>query len=120
MSFGGDEIKDPEVKSFENVEGVDIPEFNRITGDETIDVQRSKRRAQEALLAETQVTTPSTSASPNEIQLGGINITFNVTGDNPDEILSTIREHLAEVTDQIAGKLSEQIQSVHANQPLEN
>lgn len=120
MSFGGDEIKDPEIKSFENVEGVDIPEFNRITGDETIDVQRSKRRAQEALLAETQVTTPSTSASPNEIQLGGINITFNVTGDNPDEILSTIREHLAEVTDQIAGKLSEQIQSVHANQPLEN
>ena len=120
MSFGGDEIKDPEVKSFENVEGVDIPEFNQITGDETIDVQRSKRRAQEALLAETQVTTPSTSASPNEIQLGGINITFNVTGDNPDEILSTIREHLAEVTDQIAGKLSEQIQSVHANQPLEN
>lgn len=33
--------------------------------------------------------------------------------------METIRERLAEVTDQIAGKLSEQIGNVHNNQPLE-
>ena len=61
--------------------------------------------------------TPSSDNSNVVVQLGGV--TFNVSGENPQDILSTIREHLAEVTDQIASKLNEQIQTVHANQPLE-
>ncbi|MBR1646975.1 MAG: hypothetical protein IJ685_09390, partial [Selenomonadaceae bacterium] len=51
MNFGGDEIKsEPERDKFGNLTGVDIPEYNRINGDETISVQRDKRAAQEALL----------------------------------------------------------------------
>ena len=124
MTFGGDELKPenvPERDEFGNLTGVDIPEYNRIGADDSIAVRRDKMRAQEWLTAEAPVTknqTPSNDA-PTDISMGGINISFNISGENPQDIMSTIREHLAEVTDQIAGKLSEQIQTVHANQPLE-
>ena len=120
MNFGSDEIKpEPERDALGNLMGVDIPEYNRINGDETISVQRDKRAAQEALLNDNPVVQEPPADSPKEISMGGVNISFNVTGENPQEIMEAIREHLAEVTDSIAGKLSEQIAGVHANQPLE-
>ena len=120
MNFGGDEIKpESEHDEFGNLTGVDIPDYNRIDGNETISVQRDKRAAQETLLNDNPVATEQSPDSPKEISMGGINVTFNITGENPQEILEAIREHLAEVTDSIAGKLSEQIAGVHANQPLE-
>ena len=60
-----------------------------------------------------------TPETPNGIQMGGINVTFNISSENPQDVLEEIRAHLAEATDQIAAKLSEQISNVHANQPLE-
>ncbi|MBR4383816.1 MAG: hypothetical protein IKP64_09695, partial [Selenomonadaceae bacterium] len=117
--FGGEIKSEPERDVLGNLPGVDIPDYNRINGDETISVQRDKRAAQEALLNDNPVAQEQSSDSPKEISMGGINVTFNVTGENPQEILEAIREHIAEVTDSIAGKLSEQIAGVHANQPLE-
>ena len=117
--FGSEIKSEPERDVLGNLPGVDIPDYNRINGDETISVQRDKRAAQEALLNDNPVAQEQSSDSPKEISMGGINVTFNVTGENPQEILEAIREHIAEVTDSIAGKLSEQIAGVHANQPLE-
>ena len=108
-SFAGDELQpEPERDVFSDTFGVERPS-------EKLNI---RRETQEILPNNTTVSTSTPTSTSNEVQLGGINVTFNVTGDNPDDILSTIREHLNEVTDSIAGKLSEQIQSVHMNQPL--
>ena len=108
-SFAGDELQpEPERDIFSDNFGVERP----------VEKLNIRRETQEILPNNTTVSTSTPTSTSNEVQLGGINVTFNVTGDNPDDILSTIREHLNEVTDSIAGKLSEQIQSVHMNQPL--
>ena len=119
MTFGGDELQSVERDEFGNLTNFDVPEYNRVTENDSIAVRREKLAAQESLLADTPVAKNETPNLPNEIQMGGINISFNISGENPQDILETIREHLSEVTDQIAGKLSEQIGNVHANQPLE-
>ena len=98
VTFGGDEIPEEIPTLSENIPFVD--------GNSDVSQPSPVTNA-----------TPSSDNSNVVVQLGGV--TFNISGENPQDILSTIREHLAEVTDQIAGKLSEQIQTVHANQPLE-
>lgn len=109
IGFGNDEIQpEPEreaLEDFSTVPEVDRPEIQR-------------ENSREILSTDAPIVRENSQSSSNEIQIGGVNVTFNITGDNPDDILSTIREHLNEVTDQIAGKLGEQIASVHANQPL--
>ena len=118
QSFGNDEIKSAR-DEYGNRTDIDVPEFDRVTGDETLSVRRDKLAAQETLLPDKSVVQTEKSSSSNEIQLGGVTVNFNISGDNPSEILSTIREHLNELTDQIAARLSEQISNVNANQPLE-
>lgn len=61
-----------------------------------------------------------TQSQANSISMGGVNVTFEISGaENPQEVLETIRENLADLTDRIAAQLSKTIGAVHANQPLE-
>lgn len=46
------------------------------------------------------------------------NVTFQITGNNPDEILAAIRQNLESLTDEIGGRLADQISDIHGNQPL--
>lgn len=111
LSFGGDEIQpEPERDVLEDFSTV--PEFAE-------NPDNQGEMSPENLPSDTPIIQEKSRQLSNEIQVGGVNVTFNITGDNPDDILSTIREHLSEVTDQFAGKLSEQIAAIHANQPLE-
>lgn len=50
------------------------------------------------------------------INLGGVN--FNISSDNPQDIMQAIKENLNDVTDTIAAQLSGMIDGVHKNQPL--
>lgn len=102
MSFGGDEL----ANDFANAPFSDdttLPASN-FTG----------------LDADTNVPTSNQSTSSNKISLGGIQATFNISGaENPQEILQTIREHLNELADDVAGRLAVTIGDIHGNQMLE-
>lgn len=50
------------------------------------------------------------------ITLGGINVSAD--GGNPEEIVEIIREHIADLTDDIAAELAEKLQAVFSNMPL--
>ncbi|MCL6597939.1 MAG: tape measure protein [Alicyclobacillus macrosporangiidus] len=51
------------------------------------------------------------------INLGGVNVPISITGDNPDQILAVIRQHIAEIGDELANQIAISIERVHANMP---
>ena len=64
-------------------------------------------------------TSEAQSTGSTEISLGGIQATFNITSDSPQEVLQTIRENLAELADNVAARLSVTVGDVFYNQNLE-
>lgn len=54
-----------------------------------------------------------------EVSMGGINVTFNISGaDNPQQIMETIKENLADLADKIAGQLSKTVLSSFNNMSI--
>lgn len=54
------------------------------------------------------------------VNLGGMQVTFNIDGaSNPQEIMHTIRENLADVADRVGAWLAKSIDNINQNQPLE-
>lgn len=53
-----------------------------------------------------------------QINLGGIQATFNVTGGNAQETMQTIQENLFELADKVAARLAVTIDDIHHNQTL--
>lgn len=54
-----------------------------------------------------------------EVSMGGINVTFNISGaDNPQQIMETIKENLADLADKIAGQLGKTVLSSFNNMSL--
>ena len=64
-------------------------------------------------------TQPAAQSSSSSISLGGMNINFEIHGDNPQEILQTIQENISELSDRIAAQMSKMIANIHQNQLLE-
>ena len=50
------------------------------------------------------------SANSSEVNMGGINVSFTISGaNNPQEVMETIKENLAELADRIAGQLGKTV-----------
>lgn len=62
--------------------------------------------------------TSSGQSSGVQINLGGIQATFNVTGGNAQETMQTIQENLFELADKVAARLAVTIDDIHHNQTL--
>ena len=77
--------------------------------------------ANEHIDAETPVTNQSTSAtSNNSVEMGGITVNFEISGaENPQEVMETIKENLAELADKIAGEIAKTVGAIHENQCLD-
>lgn len=71
------------------------------------------------LPADTPVTATASTSPTNakaEISLGGVNISFEISGVNDtDKVVAAIKERLSEVTNQIATKLSDQMADAFGN-----
>ena len=99
VNFGGDELQS------------ETPEFSEDFGLPNT----------AGLSSETTITTQNqTSTSANSFNLGGFNVTFEISGaDSPQEIMQTIKENLADLTDKIAAQLAKTVGATFENQPLE-
>ena len=99
---------------------IDIPEYNKITADDSLDVRRAKLEAQQSLNGDVNVKGANSTNNSNEINMGGVNVSFDISGsENPQEVMQTIKENLNDLTEKMAAQLSEKIGTIFANQPLE-
>ncbi len=74
-----------------------------------------------SLDSETPVAPVEKNNNSAQVSLGGINVTFSISGaEKPQEILQTIQDHLEELADKIGGQLSSSIGDCFQNQALEN
>ena len=53
---------------------------------------------------------------PVSVQMGGVNITFSINSADADNVVQAIRENLKDLTDEVAGRLSEVLGSISENQ----
>ena len=62
----------------------------------------------------------ATSASA-EVNIGGVNVTFNISGaKDPQQVLDTIKENLENITDKIAGQLGSMLPAVWGNMAVKH
>ena len=59
------------------------------------------------------------SSTSSNISLGGFNATFNVSGDNPREIVQTIKDNLSELAEHFMAEMSIKIGDCYENMALE-
>ena len=64
-------------------------------------------------------TTTNQKSSSTTVSMGGLNVTFNITGDKPQEIMQTIKENLDELADRVMGVMSGKVADCFNNQALE-
>lgn len=64
-------------------------------------------------------TTSNSKSSSTSVTMGGLNVTFNITGDKPQEIMQTIKENLDELADRVMGVMSGKVFDCFNNQALE-
>lgn len=64
-------------------------------------------------------TTTNQKSSSTTVSIGGLNVTFNITGDKPQEIMQTIKENLDELADRVMGVMSGKVADCFNNQALE-
>ena len=69
--------------------------------------------------SEPTTTTTNQKSSSTTVSMGGLNVTFNITGDKPQEIMQTIKENLDELADRIMGAMSGKVADCFNNQALE-
>lgn len=63
--------------------------------------------------------TNNQTSTTTSVTMGGLNVTFNITGDKPQEIMETIKENLDELADRIMGAMSGMVDDCFNNQALE-